>query len=223
MDEFIILRRIAKTSEEYILQVLELTSSQRVPILYNRSTEEISILYQISDDYYDRILETFTHYETSGPLEDDFLKEALKIDKIDISSFKIHRFDRKTRPALRRFNYSFKNGRSLFIPCCGKHVDHENIKSLWGKYINTFELTLNVIIEGYQVNDVKAFDEYITHLNPSILGMRFIGNPGILLKEFLDYIDSCIPLDEAESQANPEIIIKYPTGKEIKLDRNVEF
>lgn len=218
MDEFIILRRIAKTSEEYILQVLELTSSQRVPILYNRSSEEISILYDLSEDEYNKILREFTHYETSDPLTKEYLDEALNVDKIDISAYKIHRFDRKSKPALRKFHYSFKNGRNLFIPCCGKHIDHDNIKKSWGKYINTFELTsgTGVLIEGYRVDDVKAFDEYITHIGPSILDMRFIGNSGILIREFLDYADSCMPV----TGEDPEIIIKYPSGKEITIHNN---
>lgn len=219
MDDFIILRRIAKTSEEYFLQVLELSSSHRVPILYNRSNEDIKVLHEISDEIYKKILHDFVHYETSEKLEKSFVDEALTIDRINISDFKIHRFDRKTKLGLRKFHYSLKNGKSLFIPCCGKHHDHENIKGLWGKYINTFTLTESVIIEGYQVFDTKAFDEYITHLGPSILGMRYIGNSGVLLKEFLSYVESCMPVTEG----SPQVMIKYPSGKEIILEREVEI
>jgi hypothetical protein len=226
-DDFIILKRIAKNNEEYILQVLELNTFQKGPIFYNRENEKIRLFPKMDESFLDTIIKEFIHYETSEQLTKEYLIETLEISiiKLDIN-LKIHRFDRKTRPAVRKFHYSIKNNESkgfnsLFIPCCGKHLDHENIKTLWGKYINNYELINSttsseispILIEGYQVFDIKAFDTYITHLGPAILEMRYIGNSGILLKELLDYVEAIVPLTESD----PVISIKYSSGREIEL------
>lgn len=216
-DDFIILRRIAKNEKEYILQVLELNNFQKITVFYDRDNEKIKLFPEITEEFLNNIIRDFIHHDTPVSLSKEYLMNFLntEISKLD-SILKIHRFDRKTRPALRKFHYSIKNSetRSLFIPCCGKHIDHDNIKNLWGKYINNFEILPGINIEGYQVFDIKAFDMYITYLGPAILDIKYIGNSGILLKEFLDYVEASIPVTESD----PVVVVKYASGREIELN-----
>lgn len=117
--------------------------------------------------------------------------------------------------------YSMKENKSVFIPCCGKHRDHETIKNSWGKYVNNFKLrdTLgkdpDILIEGYTVYDINEFDRYILKMEPGSLNLKYIGHSGVLLGELWDYLNSfALPREESS-----KLVLRYSSGRELIIEK----
>lgn len=197
----LIIKRIAKSNNYYLIYVLDLVNKEILLKLLDRNSNIIiDDIFSIDEEFID--LEKNSIYDIKN-------LEKHKTEKIVIpTNLKIHRFD-PSSVGIRKLNYSIYNIEEniLFIPCCGKHIQHDEIKSLWGNYINNYDF-LNYNIEGYLVNNRNIFDKFILGINDSILNFRFIGNSQFIIKEFFDYLGIEGSVETLQRKNRNEYILK---------------
>lgn len=179
---YIILKRIAKNHKYYILKVYDLDNKEIIYKYLDRINENFINIDDIKDF-------NFIDFDTNEryDINKDELMKKIKIP-ISSSKYKIHRFD-QNKVGMRKINYSIfdKEDRTLFVPCCGKHILNDEIRKLWGKYIDTY-LFFEEKISGYKVYDTKKFNFFILGINDSMLKINFINDHNLLIKDFFDYL-----------------------------------
>lgn len=201
MDNFLILHRIGKNIDNYLLWVLDLTCKETKYISYCREKEIALSGVPILSDFVDY---------TTGI--------QLTVEDVDLGSIPaetdgchIHRFDHNTSSRLRAINYSIirEDSKEIFVPCCGKHKDHDCFR-YFAKYTNDYQIFDGVFIEGYFITDPAKFDSYIVKFDPSEIILDYTDNKDVLLRELRDYINDFF----SASYKEVEIKITHPTGKE---------
>lgn len=193
---YLILKRIGKNNEYYLLEVLNIPESKTELKLYERKNKNLV------DLDYSKL--SFVNFETGKKLT-QFPSEK----HIDLSKFKIHCFSNKS-PELRNMTHTIKVDNVLFTPCCGKTEDHENTK-IWGKYINEFEIEDYGKIEGYMILDNNMFDKYIMNFSPQKYILNLNVKEDFLLKVLSDFIEDQF----ITTSDQVEIKITHKSGKEI--------
>lgn len=200
---FIILKRVAKNSQYYLLRVCNIDDKK---ILYKFLDRDINRIIN-KEDVKDL---NFRDFDTQNvfDIEKINLEESHKVSLS--SKFKIHRFD-PSEVGLRKYNYSLfdKEDESLFVPCCGKHEWNEDIKC-WGKYRDDYDF-FGHKISGYIVNDKRIFDIYHLNINDEMLKIRFIGESDFLIREFFDYLGIEGSVESLSKKSNSEYILHIKT------------
>lgn len=214
MNEFIVIRRLAKNDDWILVHTMDIRTKSRSIMAYNQEDNSLYQLKEIIESFTtETILSDFVDFDTEEPLSEKILNDDLKPCTLNVlSDISMYQFDPDTPPSIRTMTYSFKRGDQLFIPCCGKNPDHWIIKETWGRYINDFQLTEdNIQLEGYIVTNPTAFDHYVLRITDEHFKVRHVGNSKILLSEFRDYIESL-------RDGVPKIILRYEDGEEIEME-----
>lgn len=227
-DDFIILERIFKSDDNYIVKVLNLYSKKIYLSVYDR--KERKIIRVIKDSkYFDEISSEYKSFKGEEFISQKY-KSIIEDDNysadIPYSRFSFFRFDHKDI-ILRHMNYSIldKKKNKVFIPCCGKHQDHENIKKNWGKYIDDFYICKEIPkLEGYIIYDKESFDDYILgtpidriiHVKKEVFDYQ-----ESIIKSFWDMISSIPGVNPIDIEGEKEFTIKFKSsGVEIKMIGN---
>lgn len=177
MNNFIILSRIGKNSQYYLLWILNIDTSRTDFVIYDRE-KEIIVDKEI-------LISEFHNYET----DEIFEEFDLETFDTDIKDYCFFRFNYETPPKLRAIHYTVKrkDSKQVFVPCCGRHPDHDNIKE-FSKYTDSYEIFEDVYIEGYIIKDQDKFDTYITKLDVDNIILDFRSDKNVLFRELRDCI-----------------------------------
>ena len=123
----LILKRIGKTSDYYLVDTLDIKNNKIDVRLYDRNDSKF-----IDLDYSKM---EFKDLRTDETIDIDNLSEKT----IDLSDFKVLKFNYDSLK-VRSLRYSFKKSDGeIFVPCCGKHVDNDNFRH-FGKYIDDYNI-----------------------------------------------------------------------------------
>jgi len=209
MNDFLILRRIGKNINYYIIDTLDLSTKKTKLVLFDRETDSFNLKIPVSKEIYNSCLDYFSdkelNYDDITPVKDFYLTDYI-----------IHKFDEDEEIKLRSIQYTIKNIKTgeLFTPYVGRHKHHEEFKK-WGKYKNNFEIEEYSNIEGYQILDGNEFDKYILTINPHkmILDLSLVNL--FLIRELADYVKDLF----VTTSDQVDIKISYKSGRiiEVKL------